>query len=69
MTTPEVSIITLSPEVFVFGKKNEKQSYNITIGYRGNEKWEISFGALVWVEENGKHEVRSPIVVSPMLNF
>lgn len=53
----------------MFGKKKEKQSYHITIVYRGDEKREVSFGALFWVEENGKHKVRSPIVVSPMWNF
>ena len=41
MTTPEVSIVTVSPKVLVFGTKNEKQLYNITIGYRGNEKREV----------------------------
>lgn len=41
MTTPEVSIVTLSPKALVFGTKNEQQSYNITIGFRGNEKREV----------------------------
>ncbi|KAK9997709.1 hypothetical protein SO802_022395 [Lithocarpus litseifolius] len=51
----QIGTLLLS-EVLVFGKKNEKQSYHITIGYRGNEKREVSLGALVWVEENEKHK-------------
>lgn len=29
---------------------------------------QVSFGKIVWVEENGKHTVRSPIVVSPRVH-
>jgi hypothetical protein len=69
VTAPGGSVVTVSPEVLVFRLKNEKQSYTVSIGYKGNKTKEVSFGDLVWVEENGNHKVRSPIVVSPMFSF
>ena len=63
VTAPEGSTVVVSPEKLIFRKRNEKKSYNLTITYGGKAK--SSFGTLVWVEENGNHEVRTPIVISP----
>ncbi|KAL2527824.1 Subtilisin-like serine endopeptidase family protein [Forsythia ovata] len=63
---PKDSTITVSPETLVFQKKYEKQSYSLTIRYRSysGPVSVINDGSLTWVEENGKHTVRSPIVVT-----
>ncbi|XVF64087.1 hypothetical protein PTKIN_Ptkin09bG0139100 [Pterospermum kingtungense] len=53
----------------VFGNTYEKQSFTVTISYSSNKKGKVSFGELVWVEENGKHKVRSPVMVSPVVSF
>ncbi|GMI91148.1 subtilase 1.8 [Hibiscus trionum] len=66
---PESSTITVSPETLVFGKTYEKQSFSVTINYSSNNRGEVPFGEVVWIEENGKHKVRSPVVVSPVLSF
>ncbi|XP_048324714.2 subtilisin-like protease SBT3 [Ziziphus jujuba] len=67
VTSPPRSQVSVSPETLVFKKKYEKQSYTLTIKYGRDERKEVSFGEIVWVDENGKHTVRSPIVVSPVL--
>uniref|UniRef100_A0A7N0SXJ5 Subtilisin-like protease n=1 Tax=Kalanchoe fedtschenkoi TaxID=63787 RepID=A0A7N0SXJ5_KALFE len=62
--------VTVSPAKLVFGKKHEKQSYTLSLRYTSASKRENDgFGAIVWVEENGKHRVRSPIAVSPEHTF
>ncbi|XVE70104.1 hypothetical protein DITRI_Ditri10aG0044700 [Diplodiscus trichospermus] len=66
---PEGSTIAVSPETLVFGNTHEKQSFSVTITYSSNRKGKVSFGEVVWVEENGKHKVRSPVVVSPVVSF
>ncbi|XP_059637320.1 subtilisin-like protease SBT3 [Cornus florida] len=65
VTAPEHSTIFVWPEKILFVKKYEKQSYNLTIKYMKEKNGTVKFGSLVWVEENGNHTVRSPIVVSP----
>ncbi|XP_052200677.1 subtilisin-like protease SBT3 [Diospyros lotus] len=60
---PRGSEVTVSPEKLVFNKRYEKQSYSLRIQYKGDEKGSVTHGSLVWIEENGKHTVRSPIVV------
>ena len=67
VTAPEGSEVTVVPETLVFEKKNEKQSYSLSIKYGWDSRGRVSFGAIVWVEENGNHAVRSPIVVSPVI--
>ncbi|KAK4428943.1 Subtilisin-like protease SBT3 [Sesamum alatum] len=62
---PNGSTITVSPQTLVFRKKYEKQSYSLTIRYKSNNEFVITDGSITWIEENGKHIVRSPIVVSP----
>ncbi|KAL0438757.1 UNVERIFIED_CONTAM: Subtilisin-like protease SBT3 [Sesamum latifolium] len=61
---PKDSVITVSPEKLVFQKKNEKQRFSLTICYKTYDEYVINHGSITWVEENGKHTVRSPIVVT-----
>ncbi|XP_062003318.1 subtilisin-like protease SBT3 [Rosa rugosa] len=68
VTAPKGSIVTVSPETLFFSETYEKRSYTLTINYKGEKKGNVSFGELVWVEENGKYNVRSPIVVSPLVS-
>ncbi|XP_039067049.1 subtilisin-like protease SBT3 [Hibiscus syriacus] len=63
---PEGSTITVSPKVLVFGKTYEKQTFSVTINCSSNNNGKVPFGEVVWIEENGKHKVRSPVVVSPV---
>ncbi|KAK6245220.1 hypothetical protein SCA6_008310 [Theobroma cacao] len=65
---PEGSTIVVSPETLVFKNTYEKQIFSVTISYSSHKKGRVSFGELVWVEENGKHTVRSPVVVSPIVS-
>ncbi|XP_024188428.1 subtilisin-like protease SBT3 [Rosa chinensis] len=68
VTAPKGSTVTVSPEILKFANIYEKQNYTVTIKYEGDKKnRKVSFGELVWVEENGKYKVRSPIVVSPLV--
>ena len=69
VTTPESYEVTISPMTLVFLKKYEKQSYNVTINYKGSGDPKFSFGALEWVEEIGDHRVRSPIMFFPCTPF
>ncbi|XP_057506637.1 subtilisin-like protease SBT3 [Actinidia eriantha] len=62
---PKGSVVTVSPETLVFGETYEKQSYSLTIRYTSDKNRTVTSGSVIWVEENGKHMVRSPIVVSP----
>ena len=64
---PEGSTVIVSPEILVFGKAYEKQSYSLTIHYMGNKNGTVTFGSLVWVEQNEKHMGRSPIAMSPVI--
>ncbi|XAR64852.1 Tripeptidyl-peptidase II, partial [Bertholletia excelsa] len=68
VTAPKGSMVKVSPETLEFGGKYDRQSYSLTIRYKGDEKRRVTFGSIVWVEDNGSHRVRSPIVVSPMLS-
>ncbi|KAL2538024.1 Subtilisin-like serine endopeptidase family protein [Forsythia ovata] len=63
--TPKGSVVTISPKTLVFGNKNEKRSFSLTIRYKTYQEYVINHGSLTWLEENGKNTVRSPIVVSP----
>ncbi|KAL1534193.1 subtilisin-like protease SBT3 [Salvia divinorum] len=64
---PRGSKVTVAPAVLRFGKKYEKQSYSLRIAYAGNTSGVVASGEIIWVEENGVHKVRSPIVVAPMI--
>ncbi|GLT58918.1 hypothetical protein SLA2020_317750 [Shorea laevis] len=65
---PEGSTIVVSPETLAFRKTYEKQNYSVAMKYRSDKNGKVSFGELVWIEENGKHTVRSPIVISPLIS-
>ncbi|WVZ05975.1 hypothetical protein V8G54_019321 [Vigna mungo] len=65
VTEPKGCVLTVSPETLSFRYKNEKLSYNVLIKYSKYKKENISYGDLVWMEDGGKHSVRSPIVVAP----
>ncbi|KAH7543407.1 hypothetical protein FEM48_Zijuj02G0180700 [Ziziphus jujuba var. spinosa] len=67
VTAPYGSEVTVFPETLVFGNKYEKQSYSLTLKYGRDKRGKVSFGEIVWIEESGKHTVRSPIVVSPTI--
>ncbi|XP_060178310.1 subtilisin-like protease SBT3 [Lycium barbarum] len=65
---PENSTISISPQTLVFEKKNQKQDYTLTIRYKGNTEDQAQSDSITWVEDNGHHTVRSPIVVAPEIN-
>ncbi|KAK4781420.1 hypothetical protein SAY86_015522 [Trapa natans] len=67
ITAPKGSTVEVSPEKLVFGQKYEKRSYAMSINYKRDDKGRVSFGSLVWVDATGKYEVRSPIVISPVV--
>ncbi|KAH0726064.1 hypothetical protein KY284_001929 [Solanum tuberosum] len=63
---PKNSKVSVSPQTLVYKNKNEKQSYTLTIRYIG-PNW--NYGSITWVEEHGNHTVRSPIVISPIIDL
>ncbi|KAM3339956.1 subtilisin-like protease SBT3 [Capsicum galapagoense] len=65
---PKNSTISISPQTLVFEKKNQKQDYTLTIRYKGIADDQAQSGSITWVEENGHHTVRSPIVVAPEID-
>jgi hypothetical protein len=65
---PKDSQVVVSPTRLVFGNKYDNQSFTLNITYKGYNNRNVSFGELVWVEENRNHMVRSPIVVSPIVH-
>ncbi|KAI8549942.1 hypothetical protein RHMOL_Rhmol06G0064500 [Rhododendron molle] len=68
VNAPRGSRVTVSPDTLVFQKPNEKKAYSMTIHYIGDKNGTVTFGSLIWIEENGAHTVRSPIVVAPIIN-
>ncbi|KAH0779504.1 hypothetical protein KY290_005931 [Solanum tuberosum] len=68
VTAPKNSTISIYPQTLVFEKKNQKQDYTLTIRYKGIADDQAQSGSIIWVEENGHHTVRSPIVVAPALD-
>lgn len=67
VTAPEGSSVSVSPATLEFGGENEKQSYSLRIVYNGGTNGGVEFGEIIWVEDNGQHRVRSPIVIAPMI--
>ncbi|PHT94710.1 hypothetical protein T459_02592 [Capsicum annuum] len=63
---PKNSTVTVSPRILVFKNKNEKQSYTLTVRYIGPNNYD---GSITWVQQNGNHYVRSPIVISPIIEI
>ncbi|XP_055808230.1 subtilisin-like protease SBT3 [Solanum dulcamara] len=68
VTAPKNSTISISPQTLMFEKKNQKQDYALTIRYKGIADDQALSGSITWMEENGHHTVRSPIVVAPALD-
>ncbi|CAM8986173.1 unnamed protein product [Rhodiola kirilowii] len=60
--------VKVSPMRLVFGKRYEKQNYSVSLSYLSpSVLGDVSFGSIIWIEENGYHRVRSPIVISSVL--
>ncbi|KAH0782299.1 hypothetical protein KY290_001897 [Solanum tuberosum] len=66
--SPKNSTVSVSPQTLVFKNKNEKQSYTLTIRYRGDFN-SGQDGSITWVEKNGNHSVRSPIVLTTTVDL
>nr|GMC90595.1 subtilisin-like protease SBT1.9 [Ipomoea batatas] len=64
LEVPKNSTMSVSPRTLRFGKENEKQSYTLKLRYRGDVDQSINVGSVTWVEVDGYHRVRSPIVVA-----
>lgn len=59
--------ISVAPTTLTFRQKYERQSYKLTIEERPKAvKDSVVFGYLSWVENEGKHVVRSPIVATSL---
>ncbi|XP_047309700.1 subtilisin-like protease SBT3 [Impatiens glandulifera] len=66
VVAPEGSKAVVHPTHLVFDKKYDKQSYSLKIEWKNeNKRSNVSNGVLIWIEQNGNHTVRSPIVISP----
>lgn len=61
---PVNTTASVEPQILVFGKKNEKKSYSLTIRYKADISIQHREGAVIWIDETGKYRVRSPIMVS-----
>ncbi|KAF7141146.1 hypothetical protein RHSIM_Rhsim06G0052200 [Rhododendron simsii] len=63
VTPMEGFIVKVVPEKLVFTERSEKQSYKVSIqGPKTMKEGTLAFGYLTWVEVEGDHVVRSPIV-------
>ncbi|KAB1221470.1 Subtilisin-like protease [Morella rubra] len=62
VTEPLGFQVSVVPRRLLFGRKYEKQTYTLTLTSTGLMS-HLSFGQIIWVEENGKHLVKSPIVI------
>ncbi|KAF6176296.1 hypothetical protein GIB67_023587 [Kingdonia uniflora] len=60
---PNGTRISVSPKKLVFQKKFEKLSFTIRIKDRKQRDGNQVSGSLAWIDSEGKHVVRSPIVV------
>lgn len=58
--------VTVVPDKLVFTKKCDKQSYKLRIEAPPTMDNFLVFGSLTWVENAGKHVVRSPIVATTL---
>ncbi|KAK6130842.1 hypothetical protein DH2020_035411 [Rehmannia glutinosa] len=66
---PVNTTIRIRPQTLVFRKKYEKQSYSLTIRYKADIEIQHRPGSVTWIEQNGNHTVRSPIMVSAGADF
>ncbi|XVF61183.1 hypothetical protein PTKIN_Ptkin08bG0109600 [Pterospermum kingtungense] len=56
--------VMVEPQKLVFKQKYEKQSYKLRLEGPKLLKKDVIFGALSWMDDDGKYMVRSPIVVT-----
>ncbi|KAG8390965.1 hypothetical protein BUALT_Bualt01G0138300 [Buddleja alternifolia] len=64
LVKPNDTTIRIWPKTLVFQSKYEKKSYSLSIRYRGDLENQHRDGSLTWIDETGKHTVRSIIMVS-----
>jgi len=57
--------ISVSPNRLVFKAKYEKHNFSLKLKSEMKKENVVAFGSLEWVEEKGRHVVRSPLVVLP----
>ncbi|RAL53598.1 hypothetical protein DM860_012213 [Cuscuta australis] len=61
--------VSFDTRTLSFMNKYETAEYALTLTYKGSKKGEVEFGSVAWVGDSGKHKVRSPVVVAPMINI
>ncbi|KAE9457166.1 hypothetical protein C3L33_10928, partial [Rhododendron williamsianum] len=67
VTAMEGFKVKVVPEKLVFRERSEKQSYKVSIeGPKTMKEDTVAFGYLTWVEIEGDHVVRSPIVATSL---
>ncbi|CAA0838691.1 Subtilisin-like serine endopeptidase family protein [Striga hermonthica] len=65
---PNNTQIRVWPRRLIFNNKYDKGSYNLTIQYKVPPPTaHVLHGSVTWIDEGGKHTVRSPIVLSHTL--
>ncbi|KAL0323031.1 UNVERIFIED_CONTAM: Subtilisin-like protease SBT3 [Sesamum angustifolium] len=63
---PKNTRIQIRPQILVFKKKYEKQSYSLTITFKTPDfATRAPDGSITWIDNTGKYSVRSPIMLSP----
>uniref|UniRef100_A0A7N0SXL0 Subtilisin-like protease SBT1.9 n=1 Tax=Kalanchoe fedtschenkoi TaxID=63787 RepID=A0A7N0SXL0_KALFE len=58
--------VSVAPNKLAFKARNEKREFKLTIRGPVKDVEYLSFGYLSWVEDSGRHTVRSPIVVTSL---
>ncbi|KAK9112744.1 hypothetical protein Scep_020263 [Stephania cephalantha] len=58
--------MTVEPSRLIFKKKDEKLSYKLSIEGPSLMKELVVHGSLAWIDEEGRHVVRSPIVATQL---
>ncbi|GFQ05032.1 subtilisin-like protease [Phtheirospermum japonicum] len=69
LEVPVNTTMRVRPQTLVFRNKYEKLSYSVTIRFNANLEIQHRPGSVTWIEQNGKHTVRSPILVSAGADF
>lgn len=65
LTAPSGLNVSVSPDTLEFSEKYERKSYVLRVeDPKLTKKDSIVYGSLSWIESNGDHVVRSPIVVT-----
>ncbi|XP_077249359.1 subtilisin-like protease SBT3 [Tasmannia lanceolata] len=55
--------VSVSPGTLIFQEKLEKKSFTVSVSKIPGGQWGALYGSLTWIDNAGKHAVRSPIVV------